>query len=95
MKPIPISEAKAIAKQYGYDQVMVYARKIGDDGGESMTTYGRSKAHCDAAARIASHFQRNIAGWEAAALTERDADKKRIAELEQIIADNVQHKGKV
>jgi bisphosphoglycerate-dependent phosphoglycerate mutase len=72
---IPIKAAQEIAEKYGYDQVMIYARKVdqpagmGENakaeikGGEHMTTYGVSKAHCDAMARIASFLQTKIMGW--------------------------------
>jgi len=66
MKRIPISAAKAVAEKYGYDQVMIYARKVGEAPspfGEHMTTYGVNKAHCSAMARIASFLQREIMGW--------------------------------
>ena len=74
-KPIPIKAAQEIAEKYGYDQVMIYARKVdlpagvGETakaevkGGEHMTTYGVNKAHCDAMARIASFLQNKIMGW--------------------------------
>lgn len=61
MKRIPIRAAKAIAEEYGYDQVMIYARKA--EEGEHMTTYGVNKEHCSAMARIASYLQREIMGW--------------------------------
>lgn len=66
MKRIPIRAAQDVAEKYGYDQVMIYARKVGDDPdphGEHMTTYGVTKAHCDAMARIASFLQTKIMGW--------------------------------
>lgn len=66
MKPIPISAAKRIAKDYGYDQVIVYARKVGESPlphGEHMTTYGVTKVHCSIAGRIGSYLQREILGW--------------------------------
>lgn len=66
MKPIPISAAEKIAKQYGYDQVMIYARKVGEDPepfGEHMTTYGVDKPHCDAAAKIGDFLKYKIMGW--------------------------------
>jgi hypothetical protein len=50
--PIPIKAAKQIADDYGYDQVVVIARCVGNDGKEHVTTYGRNKAHCRAAAKI-------------------------------------------
>ena len=66
MKPIPIEEAKKLAKAYGYDQVMVYARKVDTlerSGGEHMTTYGVDKKHCDAAARIGTFLKTKIMEW--------------------------------
>ena len=63
MKPIPISAAKQIAENYGYDQIVVYARKVGDAGGEHMTTYGKTKEHCDVAARMATTLQKFM-GWK-------------------------------
>lgn len=65
MKEIPISEAKRIAKLFGYDQVVIYARKVGDDPdphGEHMTTYGVNKEHCDVAANMGKVLQ-NFMGW--------------------------------
>lgn len=66
MKRIPIAAAKRIAEEYGWDQVMIYARKVGDDPqphGEHMTTYGVDKKHCDAMAKTASFLQTKIMGW--------------------------------
>lgn len=75
MKPIPIKAAQQIAEQYGYDQVMIYARKVdrpagvGEHakaevkGGEHMTTYGVNREHCDAMRRIAIYLQNKIMGW--------------------------------
>jgi len=65
-KPIPIACAKGVAEVYGYDQIIIYARKIGDDGMEHMTTYGVNKAHCSAAARIGDFLKYKIMGWVSA-----------------------------
>lgn len=68
VKRIPIKAAQRIADEYGYDQVMIYARKVGEDPaphGEHMTTYGVTKEHCNAMARIAKFLQTKILGWEA------------------------------
>lgn len=72
MKRIPIGAAERIAKAYGYDQVIIYARKVGADpddpadpdlpGGEHVTTYGVSKAHCGAAAKIGRALH-CLLGW--------------------------------
>lgn len=66
MKPIPISAAERIAKAYGYDQVIIIARKVGrnpDPHGEHCTTYGVNREHCDAAALVGDHLKHNIMGW--------------------------------
>lgn len=60
MKRIPISAAKHIAKEYGYDQVIVYARKVREKPephGEHITTYGVTKQHCEAAGLISKRLQ--------------------------------------
>lgn len=65
MKPIPIVEAKAIAKEYGYDQVVIIARRVGEAPrplGEHVTTYGVDKTHCDVAARMGAALKRFM-GW--------------------------------
>lgn len=67
MKSIPVSAAEKIAKAYGYDQVIIVARKVSytdvGPGGESVTTYGRDKAHCDVAARIGNFLKFKIMNW--------------------------------
>jgi len=66
MKRIPIKAAQEIAEKYGYDQVLIYARKVGDapdPHGEHLTTYGINKAHCDAMATISKYLQK-IMKWE-------------------------------
>lgn len=64
MKPIPVSAAEKIAKQYGYDQVVIICRKVGMNGGEHCTTYGKDKANCDVAARIGDFLKFKIMGWK-------------------------------
>lgn len=60
--PIPISVAERVAKNYGYEQVVIYARKTGEDGGEHMTTYGINKEHCSIAARMGDVLKKFM-GW--------------------------------
>lgn len=63
---IPIEEAKRIADRFGYDQVIIYARRVGEDDephGEHVTTYGVDKAHCSVAARIGDHLKFQVFGW--------------------------------
>lgn len=63
MKPIPISAAEAIAKKYGYDQVIIIGRQVGPHGGEHCTTYGRTKEHCSVAARAGDFLKYKVMGW--------------------------------
>lgn len=59
---IPIRVAKEIAHEYGYEQVIIVARKTGPQGVEWCTTYGRNRAHCDAAAKIGDALRRLNSG---------------------------------
>lgn len=63
MIPIPISAARLVAEKYGYDQVVIVARKVGEGGGEHCTTYGVDRANCDVAARIGNFFKHKLMGW--------------------------------
>lgn len=62
-RPIPVSAAREIAKKYGYEQVVIYARLTGDEGLEHMTTYGVSKVHCAVAAKI-GYTLKAFMGWK-------------------------------
>lgn len=102
-KRIPIAAAKRVADEYGYQQVVVVARAIGDDGGEHVTTYGVDKAHCDVAARIGDFFKHKLMGWPQKQQSEADvaltASRERckalegalreIAERAELVADSV------
>ena len=63
MKPIPIAAGQRIAKLYDYDQVIIIARKVGEHGGEHVTTYGKNPVHCDIAARCGDFIKYRIMGW--------------------------------
>lgn len=67
MKRIPITAAKRIADEFGYDQVIVYGRKTGEGGGEHMTTYGVDVQHCRIAADMGNALKPLIA-WSGAAV---------------------------
>lgn len=65
MRPIPVSAAKRIAQEYGYDQVVVIARRVGeapDPHGEHVTTYGVSEEHCRSAA-MQGNALKKFTGW--------------------------------
>lgn len=61
-KRIPITAAKQIALDYGYHQVVIFARLTGEGGREHMTTYGVNKTHCNIAARIGESLKKFM-GW--------------------------------
>lgn len=63
MTPIPILAANKIAELYDYDQVIIIARKTGENGGEHVTTYGRSAEHCAVAAKIGAFLKYKVMGW--------------------------------
>lgn len=63
MKNIPIYAAEQIAKKYDYDQVIIIARKVGEDGGEHCTTYGVNAANCSVASKIGAYLTSKIMGW--------------------------------
>jgi hypothetical protein len=65
VKRIPIQAARDIAERYGYDQIVIYARKVGADPelhGEHMTTYGVNKEHCKIAGDLGTKLQLMM-GW--------------------------------
>jgi hypothetical protein len=57
---IPIVAAETIGKAYHYDQVVIYARRVGDDSIEWVTTWERNRAHCDVAARIGATICKGV-----------------------------------
>src|SRR5208282_2436174 len=63
MKAIPIKAAREIAEKFGYSQVVVIARAVGDKGGEHVTTFGIDKANCDVAAHVGGFLKHKIMGW--------------------------------
>jgi len=67
MKPIPIVAAKRIADAYGYDQIIIVGRRIGEGNephGEHVTTYGVNAPNCAVAAKIGDFFKYKLMGWE-------------------------------
>lgn len=59
-KPIPVESARAVALEFGWDQVIVIARCVGH--GEHVTTYGIDPAHA-AAAAAGGNALKAFMGW--------------------------------
>ncbi|WP_211299480.1 hypothetical protein [Pukyongiella litopenaei] len=85
MNKLPIREAKGIAERHGWDQVIVVARKVGENGFEHVVTYGVDAAHCEAAARAGMAIKHHVMRWPASLFDSelrvlsvgRDADNPR------------------
>jgi len=75
MKPIPVDAAKRIADEFGYDQVVIVARRVGENGGEHCTTYGRDSDNCAVAARIGDFFKFKLMGWAAPAQASKEPER--------------------
>lgn len=66
MTNLPIKVARDIAREYGWDQVIVITRKVGPKGYEHVVTYGNGAAHCEAAARAGMAVKHHLMKWPAA-----------------------------
>jgi hypothetical protein len=65
-KPIPITAARAIGDEYGFDQVVIIARRVGagpDEIAEHVTTWGLGTKNCTVAARIGDFLKHKVMGW--------------------------------
>lgn len=61
-KRIPIAAAKRIAEEFGYDQIVIFARAHRNANTEHVTTYGKTVEDCDVAARMGNKLKRFV-GW--------------------------------
>jgi hypothetical protein len=59
---IPIKDAKLIANTYGYDIVTIVAWSA-KTGKQHVTTFGRSKQHCEWAADLGNQIKKDILKW--------------------------------
>jgi len=85
-KEIPVGVARHIGVEYGYDQVVIIARKTGQDGGEHVTTHGITDAHAKIAARMGNYLKERILGWIGQVRSTPRLTGKQIATLERIVA---------
>lgn len=80
MLPIPIGVGKQICDRYGYDQVVIIARRVGEgdeERGEHVTTYGVDSTHCGVAARIGDYVKYEIMKWERGSETRHETGEKK------------------
>lgn len=60
---IPVEAARDIAVRYGYDQVLVIARRTGEGGREHVTTFGLGEDHSRVAAKMGDFIKFRIMQW--------------------------------
>ncbi|QDP65989.1 MAG: hypothetical protein GOVbin631_50 [Prokaryotic dsDNA virus sp.] len=61
---IPVSHAERVCKDNRLDQVIIIGRKVGENGYECLTTYGKNKENCKAAAIIGDFLKYKVMGWD-------------------------------
>jgi hypothetical protein len=61
---IPVEAAKRIAHDFGYDQIIIIARKVGPGGNENVVTYGTNKECSDAAFKAGEFLKYKVMGWD-------------------------------
>ena len=60
---IQLSEMEELCTKYGFDQVIVLARKVGEGGYENLGTHGVDMEHSAAAEAIGVHLRIKVMGW--------------------------------
>ena len=60
---IQLSEMEGLCTKYGFDQVIVLARKVGEGGYENLGTHGVDMEHSTAAEAIGEHLRKDVMGW--------------------------------
>ena len=60
---ISLEDMEALLERYGFDQIIVLARKLGEDGYENLGTHGTDMEHSNAAAAIGEHLRKEVMGW--------------------------------
>jgi hypothetical protein len=75
MKCIPISEAKRISQIFDAPEVVIFGYDP-KTGRQHMTTYGKTLAQCEDAAK-AGNFLKKALGWPEELCTTKPARQKR------------------
>ena len=74
-KEVPVEAAKYIAAKCGADQVIIYARAAGHDGGECVTYAGSNYRNGRIAAEMVEMLKRHVFGWSDVDV-QKDLDKE-------------------
>ncbi len=64
MKEIDYASAARLAAEFGYDQIVIIARKEGPEGGECVCHAGLTKRDALTAEAIAEMLKFHVMGWD-------------------------------
>ena len=62
-KRIPITKAKDLSKEYGWDEIIIIGIDSSDESG-CVTTYGATKKLCKCAGDLGNSIATQVIGWE-------------------------------
>lgn len=62
-KRIPITKAKELSEQYGWDEIVIIGIDSLDESG-CITTYGATKTLCKIAGNLGNIIAKDVIGWE-------------------------------
>lgn len=89
-KKIPIKTAKEIAKEFEYNQVLIFAWDK-ENNRQNVTTFGKSTEDCDQIAKGGNYIKEHFLGWphnECCAEPDRVTKlKKQIEEIKKIVLE--------
>ena len=63
MQPIPKEMAEWMCQKLDYDQIIIYGRKEGMEGGECMSYAGSSRRNWHVADEMARFLKQKVFGW--------------------------------
>lgn len=64
MPEISPTDLKEFADKYDLDQLVIVGRKVGDNGKDICTSYGKDREHAAVANEIADYLKYKVMGWK-------------------------------
>lgn len=64
MSEISSIDLQEFADKYDLDQLIIVGRKVGDNGKEICTSFGRTKDNSEVANDIANFMKYKVMGWK-------------------------------
>lgn len=75
MRPIPEEWARAACQKLDLDQCIIYGRKEGADGGETIACAGSSRRNLSIAQEMVRFLKREVFGWKEVDLVEEKPEE--------------------